>query len=203
MFITNFGTKSSKMKAQNPVNFRHFPLTNPRLSSNLSYVNKAVNMECGNLGPPFGSGTIQYITKSLYFMIPCAFPVLRSFQRRRMSLFVANKLKCLSINHLHKITSLSSQALSSLVKPGQGNFLNHRAPPIRHSHTLSFHSCIGISQPKTNPNAESICHYTHPSFQPVSRQGRRTAKRQAAATRRSCQAFKCAQNLTPGCRALT
>jgi len=72
------------------------------------------------LTPPLHHSTIiQYLTKSLYFMIPCAFPVLRSFQRRKMRLFAANQLKFLSMNYLHTKTSLSNRAQSCPIVPNQ------------------------------------------------------------------------------------
>ena len=50
---------------------------------------------------------IQYITKSLYFMIPAPQPCLLP---RILSLFAAIQCKCQSINHLHKQMNLSSRA---------------------------------------------------------------------------------------------
>jgi len=107
-------------------------------------------MESVSFSPAFASGTIPYITNSLYFMVPGAFPVLRSFQRRRMSLFTANQLKCLSMKCLCQKISFSGQAQSSPIKPNQGVFLNRRAPPIRHSHTLPFRLGISRREPQMN-----------------------------------------------------
>jgi hypothetical protein len=71
-----------------------------------------------NLDHPHYSITpsLRYHPNSLYFMIPCAFPVLRHFQRRRMSLFAKNQLKCLPMKSLRLRPSFSNQGQSRLIK---------------------------------------------------------------------------------------
>jgi len=88
--------------------------------------------------------SMQYLTKSLYFMIlalkPCLF-------LRVLSLFAANRQKSLYMNHLQAKLSRSQQTKSNQIK---AFFLNHRAHHsiIQYlSDPLRFHCFAGQNHP--------------------------------------------------------
>jgi hypothetical protein len=114
----------------------NFPLTPLRLNANLSYVKRARQEKAegggirtgfprlstgmdraGTNSPPLHysttPGSVQYLAKSLYFMIPA--PQHRLFLRV-MCFFAANQLKFLSMNHLQLELRRFQQTKSNQIK---------------------------------------------------------------------------------------
>jgi hypothetical protein len=136
----------------------------------------------------FGSGMIPYIIKSLYFMIPCAFPVLQKLSATADEPFRGQSTQV----PVHEVLAPKDKLFwSSPVKPGQTKsrcFFEPLCPSLDHSNTLSIHLCLSISEPKATHHSDSIFHYANLSRWTVPRQGR------GAATPRSAQRAPPAKN---------
>jgi len=121
------------------------PRSDPRLSASMrgSLLPALLQLRASSESNP-SPLAIPYIINSLMIMVsprqPCLF-------LRILSLFVANNLKCLSINDLYKAMGFSNQGQSRLIVSNQGVFLEPEHLPIQHSNTLPFHSCIRFSRP--------------------------------------------------------